>query len=193
MQLVVDTSWNNQKNKAKVIITFENLPKSLFQIEKDDLVFLKTLEESFIFEGPNGLKKFEDICLKNPKSLYAKVAYFQAFRSFEFFEEALSLYQTIKEQFPNAILTKCIKGHYLVKDDKEEEFLKLFSNQEVLKAAFNKRKLFHYKEALFFHNAWLFYYGRNKNQIQAEKHAKFITLILHTLKTFSTQVISPSA
>jgi len=184
MSLEIDCGFKNKRKKVK--ITYEDLPSFLFSMDKDELLKLKSLEVNFLTEGPKSLKIFEKFYLDYPKSLYAAVIYFQALRTFEYFEEAKQLFNSIKKKFPNEIMTLCIDAHYALEEGNKEKFLKLFADKEILKIAFPKRSLYHYKEALCFHSMWAFYWKIEKNTEQMAKHQKFIALLLNTLKTFSS-------
>jgi hypothetical protein len=182
MKLEVDCGLKNKRKK--VTITYENLPTSIFLIDEEEINHLRTLEQTFLMDGPDSLKEFEKIYIANPKSLYVATSYFQALRAFEFLEEAQALFKKIKQKFPQEILTNCIDAHYALEDGKEDNFIKQFKDKEILKIAFPKRSLYHYKEALAFHSMWSLYWNKQQNKIQAEKHIKFIALIMNTWHTF---------
>lgn len=184
MSLGINFTWNNQ-NKVKVVTVFENLPKKLFLMNSDDLRRLQNLEISIPSRNPEILDKIKKIHEDNPKSLYSAITYFQALRSFQFFDEAKKLFEKIKKRFPQEVLTRCIEGHYLLEDNKNEKFLNLLSNQEVLKEAFPERKFYHFKEALCFHSGWLLYFNLTKNPLEAAKHEQIVILILNTLHSFA--------
>ncbi|MBI5346475.1 MAG: hypothetical protein HZB76_04975 [Chlamydiae bacterium] len=181
MNLEVDVTWNNKKNKSKVVISYKNEPKSLFLLNDDDLLKLKNLENTFLMDGPNSLKEFEKIYLSNPKSLYAIASYYLALKAYEYEEEALEVFKIIKKKFSKEVLTKCITAHNLLENREENAFIAMFSNLEVLKAVFPKRKLFYFKEAFLFHSAWQKYFFLQRNAFQAQKHANFVNLILNPM------------
>lgn len=177
MKLEVDCSWKNGEKSAKVLVRFDNKPKSLFNLTDQEVERIRELEDTCLLDGPVGLNELENICIKNPKSLYACIAYFFALRSFEFFDEAQELFHRIQKDFPGKIMTKCLEGLYLIEEDKNKEFFSLFSGNEVIKGAFPKRLFFHYQEVLLFHFAWEVYHSCQKDVFQQEKHEKMSSMI----------------
>lgn len=177
MKLEIDCSWEGGQKSAKVLVHFGNTPKSLFNLTDQQIDRIRDLEDTCLLDGPVGLKELETICKDNPKSLYAGMAYFFALKSFEFFDEAKELFNKLQKDFPDQIMTKCVKGLYLMEEDKDKEFYGLFSGNEVIKGAFPDRDFFHYKEVLLFHFAWEIYHSNQKDVFQQEKHEKMSFMI----------------
>ena len=185
MKLEVDCTWNQGKNKAKLIIKYDFLPKKIFSMPEAEIIELQRLAQTAKLEGPNIFKKLKIFTEKYPKSLYANAILYQTLAFFEYEDEAILLFENIKKSFPKEVFTRCIEASYLLKNKKIEEFLKYFKNTEVLKGVFPRRNLFYFEEALFFHNLWIQYYSEIKDEIQMEKHKRFNLLMLNMLQSIS--------
>ncbi len=185
MKLEIDCTWNEGINKGKVVIVFDNRPKTIFQMDNEKIAHLKALEKDFLLKGPKILDEFLEVHKNNPKSLWAAVTYFHALRSYEYFDDAKETFKKIKKRYPNEVFTKIIQGYYLLENKDLKGFTDLFLNCEVLKGAFPQRKIFHFLEALYFHSVWRDYFSVCSNVYQAEKHFKFVAMISNFLASFS--------
>lgn len=193
MKLEIECSWEDEKKQAKVTIAFDNSPKSIFQMPGDKIDYVKYLEKNCLLEGPKILHELEQIAIYTPKSIYASFVYFQALRSFEFFEEASEFFVGMKEAFPDQLITKSIEAHYALEENDLKRFPSIFSNHEVLKPAFPNRKVFYFQEAILFHNAWALYYSFQKDVFQAQKHDNFIALIINAVQSVTARLTGISA
>lgn len=187
MTLTIDCTWNDQKKKGKVVIAFDDLPESIFCLKDEDRAVLRVLERGGILQDDSVLEKFEKIYIANPKSIYAAFSYFQALKHFKLEEEAWEVFTEMKNNFPKEVFTFSIEAHYLAEKRNFECFANVLK-AEVLKGAFPKRKLFHYKEAMAFHSAWAFYFLVKEEQDKEEKHARFLALVFNTLQSYSITV-----
>lgn len=187
MNLQIACTWNNNKEKGNVFITFNKTPKAFFSADSKTVNRIKALEKSCLLDGPVGLKELEEIQKKNPNSLYAALIYFQALRSFEFFDEADDLFMEMKKKFPEEVIVKSLEGHYLLEEERLKEFFELFKGNEVLSPAFPNRSSFFYQEALLFHYVWDLYHTMQKDVFQAEKHKKMIDLLLNASEHFFSE------
>lgn len=183
MKLSVECSWNDKKNKAKLIICYKYVPKSIFLMPVEIIRKAQDLSFNGRQMGPPALKELKEIKEKYPKSLYAAFSYYKLLDFFEYDDEAERLYNEIVKNFPSKVLTECLKANSLIIKQEYEKFKKIFNNIEVLKGVFPNRKMFYFEEALFFHNLWAKYYYDMKNEIQQQKHLAFTQLILNTLQT----------
>ncbi len=182
MRLSVDCTWNDKKERAKVVITFQNAPKTLFHHMKvADIARLKFLQSNCLLEGPQVLQEFERYTEKYPKSIYALYAHYQCLRSFELFEDAHDLFLQMKEKFPDQVFTQCIEAHRSLEKKSFDDFFEC----EVLKGVFPRRKVFYYQEALLFHHVWRMYYQMKKKPSKSTSHDKFFALIEGMLFQFS--------
>lgn len=182
MQLEIDCSWNEKKCRAKQKIHFDYRPKTLFCLPQEKIELLQTLGQNAHLEGPRVLEELDALVKQYPKSLYAQLIYFQTLQFFEYQEEAHKLLSQMKNAFPGQVFVKCLLGEILFRSKREEEFPALFNHVEVLQGAFSRRRGFFFEEALFFHNLWGRYFFEKGDEIQAQKHTKFIFLIVNTLK-----------
>jgi len=184
MKLEVECTWNEKRNKAKQIIHFDFLPKSIFSMPKEKILCLQQLLEQAAERGPPVLGELQDLRKRYPKSLYADFIYYRALEFFELTDESAELFSEIQERYPQQVLTKCILANRLIKQGKWDEFPALFDHVEALKGAFPKRKAFFCEEALFFHHLWIYFYEKDGNGIQGEKHKRFFLLITQMLQSF---------
>lgn len=184
MKLEIECTWNEKRNKAKQVIRFDYRPKSLFCLPDEKIKLMQTLTRKASQEGPSTLDELKTIKIQHPNSLYANFLYYQTLAFFEYHEESEELLSELQDRFPEEVLTKCLVSNLLLKDKKYDKFSAFFQKTEVLKGIFSKRKLFFYEEALFFHSLWANYFEGVKNEIQFEKHSRFIFLILNTLQSF---------
>ncbi len=183
MKLEVDCSWNNKKNRAKLIICYKYVPKNIFLMPEE--IIRKSQDLSFNGKqmGPPALKELKEIKEKYPKSLYAAFSYYKLLDFFEYEDEAEQLYNEVIKEFPSQVLTECLKANLFLVNHEYEAFKKIFNNVEVLKGSFPNRKMYYFEEVLFFHNLWAKYSYDMKNEVQQKKHLAFIQLILNTLQT----------
>lgn len=181
----MDCTWNEGKEKAKQVITFEHRPKTLFQMSDDKILELERLTRELHLEGPPALKKIKEIKKKHPTSLFAHVTYLQALEFFEYKDDAKKEFKKVKQLFPQEPFTFCYEGRYLLEKGDLVGFEKLFSGIEVLKGIFPKRRLFYFEEALAFHHLWAFFFQKIRKQDSFEKHKKVIIFILNTRKSIA--------
>jgi|GEM_PF-5276019 len=188
MNLEVECTWNNNKNKGKVNISYLALPENFFKLNEEELKKILELEKDFMLKGPPALKELEEMYKTHPDSQYVALAYYQGLRGFELLDEAEEAFNEIKSKFPDALITKCIEAHILLEEEDIEGFEKIFNGEQVLKAAYPDRERFHFKEALLFHSCWGIYFSHSGDITKMQKHEQFIGLILNTLKAFNNPV-----
>jgi len=184
VKLEIECTWNEKQNKAKQVIHFDYLPKSIFSMPDDKIAFAQKLFQTAGIEGPSALEELKALKDQFPKSLYANFVYLRSLIFFQYLEEAEEYIEKLTKRFPHQPLLLCSIASDLLNDKSYKKFVSLFNNIEVLKGAFPKRRKFFFEEALFFHNLWGRYWFETGNELQSEKHKKMISLVLNTMQTF---------
>jgi hypothetical protein len=184
MELQINCSWKEKTRSGTLFISYEQQPPSLFKLKKGQFEEIKALENQTVQIGQSLLPQWEKLYPSIQKSPYALFCYFKILRTFELYEKATDLFQIMKKKFPKEVFVKCIEGHYLLDEEKTEEFSHLFNKEDVLLGAFPKKSLFYYEEALFFHDAYHRYYEMQNDQAKIATHEKFIGVIMHGLQSF---------
>ena len=183
MKLEIECSWNNNKSRAMQIVRFDFLPKSVFAMPDEKALIARSLAEKLHTDGPPILDKILFLKEQYPKSLYLYFVYYSALSFFDYKEEIASLLLELQKKFPSQPFTKCIVGNELIKEEKYDEFSKLFNKIEVLKGVFPKRQAFNFEEVLCFHSLWLRYFEHQGDGFQYQKHQKFMGLVVNTYKS----------
>ena len=111
MQLKVECTWNNKKDKGTQIIRFDHKPQSFFALPTDkiDALQKRLLEVPQI--GPPMIKELESLKENYPKSLYINFHLYRVYEFFEYTEEKDNLFNEMKKNFPNELVVKCIEAH----------------------------------------------------------------------------------
>lgn len=188
MKLEVDCTWDNKQKKAKQSIHFDFRPKLIFSMPEQVASRLQELAHSIGVEGPTALEELKTSHEQYPKSVYAGYVYYRAFLFFELFEEADELFQQLRKRFNDQLLIKGILANQFLKDKNYKSAGAVFSDIEVLKGAFPRRKQFFFEEALVFHHFWGRYFFETGNELQSEKHQRFIFLITNTFQSFCATI-----
>lgn len=183
MRLEVDCTWNQKKEKAKLVLVFDYAPEPLFSMPLDKIHLLKELAAQSMLEGPKVLPRMETIIKENPGSLYAVFIYFEVLNFLTLDKEAAALFKKLKKQWPQEVFTRCIQARTLLQQGKNADFFSYFKGIEVLKGVFVKRELFFFEEALFFHKLWAHYFHAERDEGMHQKHMQFIGLISNTAAT----------
>lgn len=183
MKLEVDCTWNEKRHRAKLVICFDYCPKSLFSMPNEIISRVQKLSQSAANSGPPVLEELKLLHQRYAKSPYLAFIYWQTLEFFQYDDEADQLLAQLARRFPEQPLTKCALANQLIKDKKYQAFASVFNHIEVLKGAFPKRRFFFFEEALCFHHLWGRYSFETGNEVQCEKHKKFLFLIMNTLKS----------
>ena len=183
MQLEIDCTWKNKTKKGTLFITYDQKPKSIFGLKEIDFSQIKELEVKSITQGPDTLDEWEKLLSQFPKSPYAHFCYFKILRTLGLPDKATAFFQKMEKKFPSQVLIKCIKGHYLLDEEKTDAFSKIFHDEDVLLGAFKRRKIFHYEEGILFHEGWNRYYTMENHPQKAASHEKFIGIVWSGLQS----------
>ena len=184
MELELDCTWNEGKNKEKQIIHFNYKPYSLFEMPDEEIAALQKSCRAPHLQGPSLLEELAEVTKKYPKSLYALLMYHQSLKFFEFTDDADECRVSIDKKFSKQVFVKCMAAEEYIKEKRYNEFTSLFGGIEVLKGAFPQRKHFYYEEAMCFHSMWGQYFYQTGNEEQSQKHAKLLAMIANMAKSF---------
>lgn len=184
MELNIDVTWNNGKEKAVLNIAFDQRPEELFGMPKEELNELQKIIADSEQTGPKVIEQLEAYAKKHPKSMYAAFHLYRALEYFQFDEEREAQFAKIENEFDAELLTLIIRANNALRERDNKTFETLMKKCEVAKGLFPKRDIFYFEEALYFHSAWAAYFNMKKDAMQLEKHHKFIQLIINTRQSF---------
>ncbi|MCF7806045.1 MAG: hypothetical protein K9M07_01945 [Simkaniaceae bacterium] len=182
MRLEIDCSWNGSAASAKHIIRFDHAPKSLFNMQEEEIISLQMKMKQLAEVGPSYLEAFEGACMGHPKSLYAGYLLNQVYQFFQLHDESLEWIHALFKKFPGQLISRCLIASIHLKDGDTEAFCRDLENRQVLRALFPERKQFFFEEALLFHGLWAKVFHLQGDGIQSTKHQKLCGYIAHSFQ-----------
>lgn len=175
MQIEVECSWKNKTHKAKQVICLDLRPKKIFAMPSEKVALLQKLRTEIDATTIGDITALKE---QYPKSIYASFVEINALDDLEANRRSDVCFQKLLKDHSNETLTRCLYAGRLLKNTEYEKFAAYFEDTEVLKGVFPERKLFYIEEVMTFHQLWHHYFDIMGHPTQAEKHQKFLQMIL---------------